>query len=75
MLELKNFGGKCADLNGLFVGLARAASVPARDLYGIRVGPSAFGYKALGTGSATISKAQHCRAEVFLQEDNAPVLR
>ena len=68
MLELKNFGGKCADLNGLFVGLARAAGVPARDIYGIRVGPSAFGYKALGTGSATISKAQHCRAEVFLQD-------
>jgi transglutaminase-like putative cysteine protease len=68
MLELKNFGGKCADLNGLFVGLSRAAGVPARDIYGIRVAPSAFGYKALGTGSATISKAQHCRAEVFLQD-------
>ena len=68
MLELKSFGGKCADLNGLFVGLARAAGVPARDMYGIRVGPSAFGYKALGAGSANISKAQHCRAEVFLQD-------
>ena len=68
MLETKNFGGKCADLNGLFVGLSRAAGVPARDIYGIRVAPSAFGYKALGTGSATISKAQHCRAEAFLQD-------
>jgi transglutaminase-like putative cysteine protease len=68
MLETKNFGGKCADLNGLFVGLSRAAGVPARDIYGIRVAPSAFGYKALGTSSATISKAQHCRAEVFLQD-------
>jgi transglutaminase-like putative cysteine protease len=68
MLETKNFGGKCADLNGLFVGLVRAAGVPARDVYGIRVAPSAFGYRSLGAGSANISKAQHCRAEAFLQD-------
>jgi transglutaminase-like putative cysteine protease len=68
MLETKNFGGKCGDINGLFVGLSRAAGVPARDLYGIRVAPSAFGYKSLGAGSANISKAQHCRAEVFLKD-------
>ena len=68
MLETKNFGGKCADLNGLFVGLVRAAGVPARDVYGIRVAPSAFGYRSLGAGSPNISKAQHCRAEVFLQD-------
>jgi transglutaminase-like putative cysteine protease len=68
MLETKNFGGKCADLNGLFVGLTRAAGVPARDVYGIRVAPSAFGYRSLGAGSANISKAQHCRAEVFLPD-------
>jgi len=68
MLETKNFGGKCGDINALFVGLLRAAEVPARDVYGIRVAPSAFGYKALGAGSANISKAQHCRAEVFLKD-------
>jgi transglutaminase-like putative cysteine protease len=68
MLETRNFGGKCGDINALFVGLLRAAEVPARDIYGIRVAPSAFGYKALGTGSANISKAQHCRAEVFLKD-------
>ena len=28
--------------------------------------PSQFGFKALGAGSANISKAQHCRAEVWL---------
>lgn len=67
MLESKNLGGKCGDINGLFVGLVRAAGVPARDLYGIRVAPSAFGYRTLGAGSATITKAQHCRAEVFLK--------
>jgi transglutaminase-like putative cysteine protease len=68
MLETKNFGGKCGDINGLFVGLARASGVPARDIYGIRVAPSAFGYRALGAGSANISRAQHCRAEVFLKD-------
>jgi transglutaminase-like putative cysteine protease len=68
MLETKNFGGKCGDINGLFVGLARAAGVPARDVYGIRVAPSVFGFKALGAGTANITRAQHCRAEVFLHD-------
>ena len=66
MLETKNLGGKCADLNALYVGLARAAGLPARDVYGIRVAASARGYKSLGASSATITKSQHCRAEVHL---------
>ena len=66
MLESKDLGGKCADLNALFVGLARASGLPARDLYGIRVGKSELGYKSLGTSSANVTKAQHCRAEVYL---------
>jgi transglutaminase-like putative cysteine protease len=66
MLRTGNLGGKCADLNALYVGLARAAGLPARDVYGIRVAPSKFGYKSLGTGSAVITKAQHCRSEVYL---------
>jgi transglutaminase-like putative cysteine protease len=65
MLKTGNLGGKCADLNALFVGLVRAAGIPARDVYGIRVAPSKFGYKALSAGSETITKAQHCRAEVY----------
>jgi transglutaminase-like putative cysteine protease len=68
MLETKNFGGKCGDINALFVGLVRAVGIPARDIYGIRVAPSAFGYRSLGAGSSNISKAQHCRAEVFLKD-------
>ena len=68
MLETRNFGGKCGDINALFVGLVRSVGVPARDIYGIRVAPSVFGYKALGAGSANISKAQHCRSEVFLKD-------
>ena len=66
MLESKDLGGKCADLNALYVGLARAAGLPARDVYGIRVAKSELGYKSLGTSSENITKAQHCRAEVYI---------
>ena len=66
MIRTGNLNGKCADLNALFVGLARSAGLPARDVYGIRVMPSEFGFKALGAGSEVVSKAQHCRAEVWL---------
>ena len=65
MLETGNLGGKCADLNALFVGLARSVGVPARDIYGVRVAASKYGYKSLGIGSPSASKAQHCRAEFF----------
>lgn len=67
MLETGNLGGKCADLNALFVGLCRAVGLPARDVYGIRLAPSAFGYKELSGNSASLKSAQHCRAEVYLQ--------
>jgi transglutaminase-like putative cysteine protease len=65
MLETGNLGGKCADLNALFVGLARSVGVPARDVYGVRVAASRHGYKSLGIGGTDASKAQHCRAEFF----------
>lgn len=68
MLENKSFGGKCGDINGLFVALCRAAGVPARDAYGIRLAPSAFGYAQLGGKSAGLTGAQHCRAEVHLRK-------
>ena len=64
MLETGYLGGKCADLNALYVGLARAAGLPARDVYGIRVANSAE-YKSLGRAD-DITAAQHCRAEVWL---------
>lgn len=66
MLESGDLGGKCADLNALYVGLARAAGLPARDLYGIRLAASQMGYKSLGASSENVTKAQHCRAEVYL---------
>jgi transglutaminase-like putative cysteine protease len=64
MLETGNLGGKCADLNALFVGLTRAAGIPARDVYGVRVADSAE-FKSLGK-SGDITRAQHCRAEFYL---------
>jgi transglutaminase-like putative cysteine protease len=68
MIESRNLGGKCADLNSLYVGLARAAGLPARDVYGIRVAKSKLGFHSLGTSSADITKAQHCRAEVYIAD-------
>jgi transglutaminase-like putative cysteine protease len=64
MLETRNLGGKCADLNALFVGLARAAGIPARDLYGVRAADSKE-FKSLGKGG-DITRAQHCRAEFYV---------
>ncbi len=65
LLESKNLGGKCADLNALFVGLARASGIPARDIYGVRVAKSGFGYRSLGVGTDIVTRAQHCRAEFY----------
>ncbi|CAD5373798.1 putative Transglutaminase-like cysteine protease [Rubrivivax sp. A210] len=68
MLETENLGGKCADLNALFVGMCRSVGVPARDLYGLRLVPSAFGYRELSGNPANLKGAQHCRAEVYLRQ-------
>lgn len=65
MLQSGHFGGKCADINSLMVGLARAAGFPARDIYGLRVANSKL-FKCLGA-DGDVSKAQHCRAEAFLE--------
>lgn len=66
MLENKILSGKCADLNALFVALARAEGIPARDVYGVRVAGSGLGYASLGKTGGDITKAQHCRAEFYL---------
>ena len=65
MLETRNLSGKCADLNALFVGLARAAGLPARDLFGLRVAPSEQ-FPSLGRTGGDVTTAQHCRAEVWV---------
>ncbi|WP_432823922.1 transglutaminase-like domain-containing protein, partial [Trichloromonas sp.] len=50
-------GGKCADIHSVFVSLARAAGVPAREIFGIRQGKE---------GATDISSWQHCWAEFYL---------
>ncbi len=69
MVESGYFGGKCTDISSLFVALTRAAGIPCRDVFGIRLGRSHFS-KALGhadkNGFANISTWQHCRAEYYI---------
>jgi transglutaminase-like putative cysteine protease len=65
MLKSGYLGGKCADINSLAVALLRAADLPARDVYGVRLGPSKF-QPSLGAKSTDVTHAQHCRAEVYL---------
>jgi transglutaminase-like putative cysteine protease len=68
MLESGDMGGKCADLNALYVGMARSVGLPARDVYGLRVSKSDLGCQSLGLATDKATKSQHCRAEVYLRE-------
>jgi transglutaminase-like putative cysteine protease len=68
MLETGDMGGKCADLNALYVGLARSVGLPARHVYGLRIAKSELGYKSLGLATDKATKGQHCRTEVYLRE-------
>ena len=63
MLESGDMGGKCADLNALYVGLARSVGLPARHVYGLRLAKSDLGYKSLGLATDIATKGQHCRVE------------
>ena len=67
MLESGDMGGKCADLNALYVGLARSVGLPARHVYGLRIAKSELGYKSLGLATDKATKGQHCRVEVYLK--------
>jgi len=49
--------GKCADVHTVFVSLCRAAGVPARDIWGIRMPTAKEG---------DMTKSQHCWAEFYL---------
>jgi len=56
-LLLNTRGGKCTDIHSVFVALCRASGVPAREIFGIRLGKKP---------TEDISKWQHCWAEFFL---------
>ena len=50
-------GGKCTDISSMFVALCRAAGVPAREIFGLRLGQKS---------EEDITSWQHCWAEFFL---------
>lgn len=50
-------GGKCADISSLYIALARAAGIPAREIFGIRLGKKP---------EEDITGGYHCWAEFFL---------
>jgi len=54
---LERPGGKCTDIHSVFVALCRAAGIPAREIFGIRLGKKE---------TQDISKWQHCWAEFHL---------
>jgi len=56
-LLLQKPGGKCTDIHSVFVALCRAAGVPAREIFGIRLGKNDV---------QEITQWQHCWAEFFL---------
>ncbi len=59
------YGGRSADINGLFVALCRAIGIPARCVYGLRVGPSRL-FRSLGLNDEDATRAQHVRAEFYI---------
>ncbi len=54
---LKKPGGKCTDIHSVFVAICRAVGIPAREIFGIRLGKKEI---------QNISKWQHCWAEFYL---------
>ncbi|TGU72679.1 transglutaminase domain-containing protein [Geomonas terrae] len=54
---LKKPGGKCTDISSVYIALARAAGVPAREVFGVRLGKKA---------EEDITTWQHCWVEFFL---------
>ncbi len=59
------YGGKSADINGLFVGICRAVGIPARCVYGVRIGPSRL-FRSLGINNGNATRSQHVRAEFYI---------
>lgn len=58
----------CSALNRLYVSLARSAGLAAREIAGIRLAPSQFGYASLGAVPSDVTAKVHIRAEVWLND-------
>jgi len=63
-IEQHRFGGRSADINGLFVSLCRAIGIPARRVFGQRIEQSRIASSLGIRGDAT--HAAHCRAEFYV---------
>ena len=50
-------GGKCADISSVFVSVARAAGVPAREVFGLRLGKK---------GEEDMTGGHHCWTEFYV---------
>jgi len=59
------YGGRSADINGLFVAICRAIGIPARCVYGLRTGSSRL-FRGLGLSSDDATRGQHVRAEFYV---------
>lgn len=59
------YGGRSADINGLFVAICRSIGIPARCVYGLRVAPSRL-FRSLGLSSDDATQGQHVRAEFYV---------
>ena len=59
------YGGRSADINGLFVSICRAVGIPARCVYGLRTGPSRL-FRSLGLTGDDATRAHHVRAEFYV---------
>lgn len=59
------YGGKSADINGLFVSICRAIGIPARCVYGLRTGSSRL-FRSLGISGDDATRGQHVRAEFYI---------
>lgn len=59
------YGGRSADINGLFVSICRAIGIPARCVYGLRIAPSRL-FRSLGLTGDDATRGQHVRAEFYV---------
>lgn len=59
------YGGRSADINGLFVAICRAVGIPARCVYGLRTGSSRL-FRSLGISGDDATRGQHVRAEFYI---------
>ena len=59
------YGGRSADINGLFAAVCRAIGIPARCVFGLRIGPSRL-FRSLGLTSDDATRGQHVRAEFYV---------